>query len=902
MNRLLSILSSLAVFVTGAGISAALNAATLDGIMETGTTPINGATVVLYQAGNAIGAPATILASDETGLDGGFTLDYVPPVATDVIYLIASGGIPPIGSEGLTKSAPTPDSIRLAAILGQAGDAPGFVIINERTTVAAAWSMAQFMNGSTVAGPSPGLQIAAASGGNLVDVTTGEVAAMLANYPNGTETITYPKFNTLANILAGCVSSETIAPCNELFSLSGAAGCPEPTDTLQAALNIAHNPVDNTLELFLLSLTEPTYMPALDEAPRAWEIFLKYIGNGSEFDGPGNIAIDKDGNLWITNNFVFDSNPGLPGLELLAIKPTGEDLPGAPFSGGGISGAGLGICVDTTGCVWVGNFGFGEASGFGDSVSKFDSVGNPISPATGFTEETIYGVQGVISDYDGNIWIAGYGNSKITKYPGGDNTQAVTLSGMGIDKPFDIAIDREGNAVATSSGGDSLVALAPDGTPLAGSPYHGGGLSNPLGLAIDSQGNIWVSNFLGHSVSWFDPDGQPHSESPFTAHDTIIGPWGIAVDGNDDIYVAGFLGTNLTVLRGVRKSSCHPDVQTGEPLSPPGGYRSKVLTRLTGVEIDAAGNVWVANNFKKNVFEPPNYGGDSLLQFVGMAAPVKCPLIGPPASPSPTPEIIPTPTPLTTPEYLVLGSGDYNGDGLSDIAVFRQSAGLWAIKDLGRIYFGKAGDIPVSGDYDGDGSTDVSIFRPSTGLWAIKAISRLYFGGSDDIPVPADYNGDGSCDIAVFGNTSGRWAVKGISRNYFGASGDLPVPADYDADGSANIAIFRQQFGLWAVRNFSRYYFGISGDIPLPGVYSWFGPLGPLQSQSCIFRSSSGLWAIRGQTVFWFGTSEDSTVIGSFNGDILDDPGIFRPENGLWAIRGVSKVYFGMAGDIPVTR
>ena len=276
------------------------------------------------------------------------------------------------------------------------------------------------------------------------------------------------------------------------------------------------------------------------------------------------------------------------------------------------------------------------------------------------------------------------------------------------------------------------------------------------------------------------------------------------------------------------------------------------------------------------------------------------------AMPSPTTTVTPTPTPTPypTPDYLVLASGDYTGDGKSDIAIFRPDSGLWAVRGLGRIYFGRAGDIPVSGDYDGDGIADVSIYRPSSGLWAIKGITRLYFGGSDEIPIPGGYNGDGSCDIGLFGNTSGRWTVRGISRVYFGASGDYPVPGDYDGDRKTDISVFRPATGLWAMREISRCYFGARGDQPVPGVHSWYGrsSASPFKNQIAIYRPSSGLWALRGYTRFYFGTDGDSPLLGDFNGDSLDDTTIFRPDSGLWAIRGVSKAYFGTFEDIPVTR
>ncbi len=68
-------------------------------------------------------------------------------------------------------------------------------------------------------------------------------------------------------------------------------------------------------------------------------------------------------------------------------------------------------------------------------------------------------------------------------------------------------------------------------------------------------------------------------------------------------------------------------------------------------------------------------------------------------------------------------SGDYDGDGTSDIAVFRGSSGLWAVRGVTRAYFGAGGDVPVPGVYGGAPAAEMGIFRPAAGLWAIRGTS-----------------------------------------------------------------------------------------------------------------------------------------------------------------------------------
>ncbi len=42
-----------------------------------------------------------------------------------------------------------------------------------------------------------------------------------------------------------------------------------------------------------------------------------------------------------------------------------------------------------------------------------------------------------------------------------------------------------------------------------------------------------------------------------------------------------------------------------------------------------------------------------------------------------------------------------------------------------NLQWGAPGDIPVPGDYDGDGKTDLAIWRPSTGVWWIFKSSNF---------------------------------------------------------------------------------------------------------------------------------------------------------------------------------
>lgn len=267
---------------------------------------------------------------------------------------------------------------------------------------------------------------------------------------------------------------------------------------------------------------------------------------------------------------------------------------------------------------------------------------------------------------------------------------------------------------------------------------------------------------------------------------------------------------------------------------------------------------------------------------------------------------------------------DFDGDGKTDISIFRPSVGEWWLNrsftgQTVAAQFGQTTDIIAPGDFTGDGKTDIAFFRPSTGFWFILrsengSFFSFPFGSNGDIPTPADFDGDGRTDSAVFRPTDSTWYIRrssdlGTTIVQFGTIGDKPVTADYDGDGLADIAIFRPSDGSWwylrsSDLQFSVYRFGISTDKPVPADYTGDG-----KADIAIWRGSTGEWFIQRSEdnsffSFPFGTLGDVPTPGDYDGNGIADATVFRPSTVTWfsltQTQGTIFTTFGAIGDKPV--
>jgi beta-propeller repeat-containing protein len=635
-----------------------------------------------------------------------------------------------------------------------------------------------------------------------------------------------------------------------------------------------------------------------------------YLG-GSDNDWGQAISLGTDGRTYVTgytSSYDFPmKNPyqtvyagGYYDAFVTALSSTGSALSYSTYLGGSGVEGGDGISLGTDGMAYVTgrtdsrNFPMKNPyqagrGGIRDAfVTALSSTGSALSYSTYLGGSDNDWGQAISLGTDGRTYVTG--NTHSSDFPLKNPYQAIFYGG-GYPDTFVTALSSAGSALSYStylggSGPDwgQAISLGIDGTAYVtgetGSydfpmenPYqasHSGGFEDAFVSALSSTGSaLSYSTYLGG-------DGPDRG-------------YGISMGTDGTAYVIGYTCSSDFPMKnpyqtvhggGTYDAFVSALSSTGSALSYSTYLGGSGNDSGSGISLGTDGTAYVTGGTLSSDFPTKN--------------PYQAGLSGHNNAFVTSLTFIVIPTSLS----LVIDSGDYDGDGTSDVGIFRESSGLWAIRDLSRVYYGMNGDIPSSGDYDGDATTDITVFRGSSGLWAPRGVTRLYYGGASDIPAPGDYDGDGTCDAAIFRGSTGLWAAREVTRVYFGGMGDLPVPLyGSGRDFPKDIGIFRPDTGLWAIRGITRIYYGGSSDQPLIG--NWTAGAGNFDIG--IYRESTGLWAIRDITRVYYGGTDDLPVPANYNGLIPESIGIFRDSTGLWAIKDITRIYFGATSDLPIS-
>jgi hypothetical protein len=601
----------------------------LRGNVHGGNQPVVHAKIQLYAVGiGDYASPATPLITSTTvytGSDGDFLITgdfHCPsPSAVDTqVYLTATGGNPGLDGD------PDNSALALMTTLGSCSalSASTSININELTTVASVWSLAQFMSGYASVGVTStnynGLKNAFFTSTQLVSNYTG-----IAVPSTTTTTIPAAELDTLANILSDCVNSTgdtstPNTPCSKLFTATTPTGGTAPTDTIGAALNIALHPLSNVANIFSLASANPAFEPNLTSAPPDWTVgILTWNNTYTKF--PNSAAVDSDSNYWqfstyqagaaavsgpsamyTTGGFFFDFEIPAFGLDgtLYGLAPGGVqgyggDTSSSQFTGqtgGGIiagepSTSPISLAIGPNGNLWM--------PLLNGTVAEFTPPNTPVSPAGGFTDliPMYFGGEAnddMAFDSNGNLYILD-AQTTIQKIDTNPTTPtATTISGGGLNYPWRPAVDHLGNlwvinqpASAEETCCTTISAFSSTGTPLTATAYAPGDFT-ANSLAIDGFGHIWLAY---------------EQSSPST-------PAGVAT----------FQPTGMSDPAIILGTSFAPMIH-GEFL------QSEVGSQTSNVAIDQSGNVWAT---EAGSLIDATYFYNPTLELVGLAGPVTTPL------------------------------------------------------------------------------------------------------------------------------------------------------------------------------------------------------------------------------------------------------------------------------------
>lgn len=281
--------------------------------------------------------------------------------------------------------------------------------------------------------------------------------------------------------------------------------------------------------------------------------------------------------------------------------------------------------------------------------------------------------------------------------------------------------------------------------------------------------------------------------------------------------------------------------------------------------------------------------------------------------------------------------GDFNGDGRTDIACYTGADGKWAISLSNgtgfqdqQYWIGPApaepvGDHCMTGDFNGDGMTDIACYGVDS-TWGVGLATGSSFnfshwtgGASPGNPITlqcftGDFNGDGMTDFGCYTNANNQWAISlstgtGFADQQYWIIPDAPgvpvtdhcTPGDFNGDGLTDIACYMSG-GVWVVAlstgtGFSSGTWNNAVQPPIPiGNRCFSGDVtGDGLGDLTCYTGSNSQWAVSpsngtsfAQQIWSSGvgptTFNTQCLTGDFNGDGKADFACYLTSDGKWNV------------------
>jgi len=302
---------------------------------------------------------------------------------------------------------------------------------------------------------------------------------------------------------------------------------------------------------------------------------------------PEAVAVDAAGNLYIADSQNHRVRKVTPSGQISTVIGNGTVV-GALVSGGPAAGARitnpLAVAVDRFGSLYVIENGAIlrrimptgiVATVAGSGETGYSGDGQPAAGAR------FRNARGLALDAAGNVYVADSGNHRVRK---------IDMAG--------IITTVAGTGVAGYNGDNRQATTAQ--------------LNFPEGIAVDSAGILYISEVFGHRVRMVTGsgnimtvagDGVPgYSGDDRAASAARLNyPYGVAVDQARSVYIADRSNQRVRKISPEGIITTVAGNGTYEYSGDGGPARSATLANPVGVAVDAAGNVWIADNMNNRI-------------------------------------------------------------------------------------------------------------------------------------------------------------------------------------------------------------------------------------------------------------------------------------------------------------